>query len=149
MDCSTPGFPVHHQLPELARTHVHGVGDARWWSRRMWAHHFLWEPPYYNSLLNIHPQEDVGSHQNKIPHIQRQRRSPSKMVWSLILNVILPPNHLAGSSTLPLDMRYLFLMGSNIFLLMVVQQRVVILEFSQKKMSAYPSTLPSCCISKS
>ena len=28
MDCSTPGFPIHHQLPELAETHVHRVGDA-------------------------------------------------------------------------------------------------------------------------
>ena len=28
MDCSTPGFPVYHQLPELTRTHVHRVGDA-------------------------------------------------------------------------------------------------------------------------
>ena len=28
MDCSTPGFPVHHQLPELAQTHVHWVGDV-------------------------------------------------------------------------------------------------------------------------
>ena len=28
MDCSMPGFPVHHQLPELAQTHVHRVGDA-------------------------------------------------------------------------------------------------------------------------
>ena len=28
MDCSMPGFPVHHQLLELAQTHVHGVGDA-------------------------------------------------------------------------------------------------------------------------
>ena len=28
MDCSMPGFPVHHQLPELTQTHVHGVGDA-------------------------------------------------------------------------------------------------------------------------
>ena len=28
MDCSTPGFPVHHQLPELAQIHVHRVGDA-------------------------------------------------------------------------------------------------------------------------
>ena len=28
MDCSTPGFPVHHQLPELAQTHVHHVSDA-------------------------------------------------------------------------------------------------------------------------
>ena len=28
MDCSSPGFPVHHQLLELAQTHVHQVGDA-------------------------------------------------------------------------------------------------------------------------
>ena len=28
MDCSTSGFPVHHQLPELAQTHVHWVSDA-------------------------------------------------------------------------------------------------------------------------
>ena len=27
MDCSTPGFPVHH-FPEFAQTHVHRVGDA-------------------------------------------------------------------------------------------------------------------------
>ena len=28
MDCSTPGFPVHHQLPEFTQTHVHRVSDA-------------------------------------------------------------------------------------------------------------------------
>ena len=28
MDSSTPGFPVHHQLPDLAQTHVHQVCDA-------------------------------------------------------------------------------------------------------------------------
>jgi len=28
MDCSTPGFPVRHQLPELAQTYVCWVGDA-------------------------------------------------------------------------------------------------------------------------
>ena len=28
MDCSTPGLPVHHQLLELAQTHVHLIGDA-------------------------------------------------------------------------------------------------------------------------
>ena len=26
MDCSTPGFPVPHQLPEFTQTHVHLVG---------------------------------------------------------------------------------------------------------------------------
>ena len=25
MDCNIPGFPVHHQLPELTQTHVHRV----------------------------------------------------------------------------------------------------------------------------
>ena len=28
MDCNMPGFPVHHQFPELAQTHVHWVSDA-------------------------------------------------------------------------------------------------------------------------
>ena len=28
MNCSTPGFPVHHHLLELAQTHVHQVSDA-------------------------------------------------------------------------------------------------------------------------
>ena len=28
MDCSTSDFPVHHQLPDLTQTHVHGVSDA-------------------------------------------------------------------------------------------------------------------------
>ena len=28
MNCSTPGFPVHHQLPKLTQTYVHWVGDC-------------------------------------------------------------------------------------------------------------------------
>ena len=28
MNCSTPGLPLHHQLPEFTQTHVHRVGDA-------------------------------------------------------------------------------------------------------------------------
>ena len=28
MNCSTPGLPVHHQLPEFTQTHVHQVGEA-------------------------------------------------------------------------------------------------------------------------
>ena len=28
MDCHTPGFPVLHNLPEFAQTHVYGVNDA-------------------------------------------------------------------------------------------------------------------------
>ena len=36
MDCSTPGFPVHHQLLELAQTHVHRVGVAIQLSHPLW-----------------------------------------------------------------------------------------------------------------
>ena len=28
MNCSMPGLPVHHQLPEFTQTHVHWVGNA-------------------------------------------------------------------------------------------------------------------------
>ena len=33
MECSMPGFPIHHHLPELAQTHIHQVGDV--------IHHFI------------------------------------------------------------------------------------------------------------
>ena len=54
-----------------------------------------------------------------------------------------PTYHLAGASSLPVDVGYFFLVGSNILQSMVVQQRVVVLEFSQEKMSACPSALLS------
>ena len=66
-----------------------------------------------------------------------------RRVWGLILNVI-SPYCLVGASPFPLDMGYLFLVGSNILLSMVVQQHVAFLEFSQK-MSTDPST-PSCLL---
>ena len=28
MDCSTPGLPAHHQLPDFTQTHIHRVNDA-------------------------------------------------------------------------------------------------------------------------
>ena len=28
MNCSMPGLSVHHQLPELTKTHLHGVSDT-------------------------------------------------------------------------------------------------------------------------
>ena len=28
MNCSTPGLPLHHKLPEFTQTHAHKVGDA-------------------------------------------------------------------------------------------------------------------------
>ena len=42
--------------------------------------------------------------------------------WSLILNAISPLHHLSGTSPLPLDVGYHFLVGSNILLSMIIQQ---------------------------
>ena len=39
-----------------------------------------WCPCAESSLVCNHWQENVGSHQKKIPHVQGQRRSPRKMV---------------------------------------------------------------------
>ena len=69
-------------------------------------------------------------------------RSPTWWVWDLILSWLCPSYHLAVAS-LPLDMEYIFLIGSNILLSMVVQQLVVILVLSQDEMSARSSTPPS------
>ena len=49
MDCRTPGFPVQHQLPELAQTHVHRVGDAIQLSHPLLSP----SPPAFN--LSQHP----------------------------------------------------------------------------------------------
>ena len=70
-------------------------------------------------------------------------------VWGLILNVIFLILLSCWASPLLLDMGYLFLVGSNILLSMVVQQCVVILEFLQEKMNARPSIPVSLTVSLS
>ena len=51
----------------------------RWQSRRMCTNFLLWELQSCNSLLNNHWQENFGSHQKKISHIQGQREAPIKI----------------------------------------------------------------------
>ena len=73
MDCSTPGFPVLHQLLELAQTHAHRVGDA------IQASHPLSSPsppafnlPQYQGLF----QGVSSSHQvAKVLELQLQHQS--------------------------------------------------------------------------
>ena len=75
-------------------------------------------------------------------------------VWPLLASLVgmgfdskcdfFPFFHLVGASYLPLNVGYLYMVRSNILLLMVVQQWVAVLEFSQEKMSTRPSTLTSC-----
>ena len=48
MNRSTPGLPVHHQLPEFTQTHVHRVGDA------IQPSHPLWNSPGQNPGVGSH-----------------------------------------------------------------------------------------------
>ena len=63
MDCSTPGFPVQHQLPEFAQTHVHWVGDAI-------------QPSHPLSSLSP-PAFNLSQHQGLFP------RSNSMKLWTM------------------------------------------------------------------
>jgi len=75
MDCSTPGLPVCHQLPELTQTHVHWVGDAIQPSHPLSAP----SPPAFN--LSQHQglfQRDNSSHQvSKVLELQLQHQHQS------------------------------------------------------------------------
>ena len=51
---STPGLPVHHQLPEFTETHVHRVSDAIQPSHT--DTHFLSSSMCWNALLNLSSQ---------------------------------------------------------------------------------------------
>ena len=56
MDCSTPGFTVHHQLPELAQTHTHRAGDAIQPFQSLW---ILLLPPSIFPSIRVFSNESV------------------------------------------------------------------------------------------
>ena len=68
-------------------------------------------------------------------------------VWSLIKHNCAPPTIVLGLLFCPWMQGIFFLVGSNILLLMVVQQLVEVLLFSQEKMSTCP-TLPSSLVAE-
>ena len=80
MDCSTPGFPVHHQLLESTQTHVHRVGDAIQPSHPLSSP----SPPAFN--LSQHQgffQRFSSSHQvAKVVELQLQHQS-FQGIWDL------------------------------------------------------------------
>ena len=78
MDCNMPGFPVHHQLPELAQSYVHGVGDAIQPSHPL----SLPSPPAFNLCQHLGLFQWVGSlHQvAKVLELQLQHQSFQRRV---------------------------------------------------------------------
>ena len=66
MDWSTPGFPVHHKLPEFTQTHVHWAGDAIQPSHPLSSPfppafnlHIRW-PKYWSFSLSISPSNEYS-----------------------------------------------------------------------------------------
>ena len=121
MDCSMPGFPVHHQL----KTHVHRVGDA------IQPSHPLSSPSL--PTFNLSQYQGLFQWVSSL-HTVVYNNLDSKCDFA-------PPTILLRLLLCSWT-RVSFLVGSNILLSMAVQQPVVILEFSQK-LSSQLSTPPS------
>ena len=77
MNCSTPGLPVHHHLPEFTQTHVHRLGDAN--------HHLILSRPLL-LLTSIPPSIRVFTSESN-----RHRRWPK--YWSFSFSIIPSKEH--------------------------------------------------------
>ena len=86
MDCSTPGLPVHHQLPEFTQTHVHWVGDA------IQPSHPLSSPSPYAFNLS--------QHQGLFQWVSSSHRVGKVLSFSFNIS---PPNEYSGLIFLRMD----------------------------------------------
>ena len=77
MHCSTPGFPAHQQLPELAQTHVYRVGDAT--------------QPSHPLSSPSPPAFSLSQHQGVFP-MSQFFESGSQSIGALVLASVLPIN---------------------------------------------------------
>ena len=68
MDCSMPGFPVHHQLPEPAQIHAYPVGDAI--------------QPSHPLLSPSPPTFNLSQHQRLFRYVSSSHQEAKKIVVS-------------------------------------------------------------------
>ena len=94
MDCSTPGFPVHHQLLKFAQTHVHWVNDAIQPSHPLsspFSSHpqsFLTSGSFQKSQLFASGGQSIGvSTSTSVLPMNIQGRFPFRVDWSDLLAV--------------------------------------------------------------
>ena len=89
MDCRTPGFPVHHQLLELAQTHVHWVSDAF--------------PPSH-PLSSPSPAFSLSQHQDFFQGVSSWIRWPKYCSFSFSIS---PSSEYSGLISFGIDWLYL------------------------------------------
>ena len=84
MDCSMPGLPVHHQLPEFTQTHVHWVRDAIQPSHPLLSPSPAPNPSHHQSLFqwasSLHQMAIAGNHW---PHLRLLFCGPKRMTGYL------------------------------------------------------------------
>ena len=133
MDCSTPGLPVHHQLPELTQTHVHRVGDF------IQPSHPLSSPSPPSFSLSQH-QETMLSKESVL-HI----RWPKD--WSLSFSIS-PSNEHSGLISFRMDwLDPLAVQGTLKTLLQYHSSKASILQCSAFFIDQLTSSVSSqCCI---
>ena len=85
MDCSMPGFPDHHPLPEPTQTHVHWVGDAI-------------QPSH--SLSSPSPVFDISQHQSLFQWVSFLHQVPKH--WSFSFSIS-PSNEYSGLISFRMD----------------------------------------------
>ena len=71
MDCSTPGLPIHHQLPEFTQTHVHRVSDAGQPSHPLSSP----SPPTFNLSQHQGLFQEVSSSHQVVKGLELQHQS--------------------------------------------------------------------------
>ena len=81
MDCSMPGLPVHHQLPEFAQTHVHWVGDAIQPSHPLSSP----SPPTFNHSQHQGLFKQVSS-SHQVAKVLEFRLQPANIVKGFVLH---------------------------------------------------------------
>ena len=112
MDCSMPGLPVHHQLPELTETHVH---DSVMPSNHLILCHTLLPP-------SIFPSIRVFSNESAL-HIRWPK------LWSFTFSIS-PSNEFSGLISFRMDWLDLAVQGTLKSLLQHHSSKVSILQHS-------------------
>ena len=85
MDCSTPGLPVHHQLPEFTHTYVHSVGDAI-------------QPSH--PLSSASPTFNLSQHQGLFQRVGSSQQVP--WYWNFSFSIS-PSNEYSGLISFSID----------------------------------------------
>ena len=86
MDCSTPDFPVYHQLLEPTQTHVHWVGDAI--------------QPSHSLLSPSPPALNLSQHQGLFKWVILHIRWPKYLSFSFSIS---PSNEYSGLISFRMD----------------------------------------------